>query len=140
VAGVLCSGTPAGTRRHLRSPIHYDAFCRSIHHDRPRRDAGPLAVRSLHSSDRACDPWRGVVLADRRSEVAELACFRLDFEEWLARRSRRDRQVIGGLGAGEPAKALVERLGLTPGRISQLRRLYQRSWKQFQGEAVATAA
>jgi FixJ family two-component response regulator len=80
-----------------------------------------------------------VALADRKAAVAELAVFRLDFSRWLDTLTQRDRRVIAGLCGGEPAKAVAGRLGLSTGMVSQLRRAYERSWAEFQGEAEAMA-
>jgi hypothetical protein len=127
--------------RHVRSGRHVGGSQDSV-----QDPLGPAArrrgvlVHSLQAGGGEGTEWRGLALADKRSDVAELACFRLDFQDWLSTLTERDRRVISGLCEGEPAKALAERLGLTPGRISQLRRLYERLWKQFQGDAVATAA
>jgi hypothetical protein len=86
------------------------------------------------------DGWRELLLADRRSNVPNLAAFRLDFDSWFSSFNRRDRQIISALAAGERTSAVAERFGISDGRISQLRRRYERDWRSFQGEEAAAAA
>jgi len=83
------------------------------------------------------DGWRQVAVADRRASVPDVACFRLDFEGWLKTLSRRDRRVIAAFAAGEGTGAVAGRLGMSPARVSQLRRKYEGLWRAFQGEAGA---
>ena len=77
--------------------------------------------------------WRAVAVEDSRVSPADQAAFNLDFRAWLAGLTRRDRRIINRLAAGEGTTAVAERFGLSPGRVSQLRRSFERSWTQFQG-------
>jgi hypothetical protein len=84
------------------------------------------------------DPWQELLVEDRRSRPADVAALRIDFSEWLRGLSRRVRRIAGLLASGETTSAVAKLVGLTCGRISQLRRELERSWKMFQGE-LATA-
>jgi hypothetical protein len=64
----------------------------------------------------------------------EQAAFRLDFPEWVGRRSDRDRRIIGEMMIGERTRDLAARFGLTAGRVSQLRREFFDDWTRFCGE------
>jgi len=75
-----------------------------------------------------------------QTPVVDQVCFRCDFPAWLRRWTDRDRRVIDELMAGERTRDVARRQGLTPGRISQLRREYHEDWTRFQGEAVAVEA
>jgi hypothetical protein len=68
----------------------------------------------------------------------EQAAFRLDFPAWVGRRSDRDRRLIGEMLVGERTRDLATRFGLTPGRVSQLRREFFADWSAFCGERSAT--
>jgi hypothetical protein len=117
----------------VMSPI-----CRQRHgvgvvsHDRHR------AYASLR--DGTTDGWRQVVIADRKTNIPDLVAVRVDFPQWLGMLSRRDRSVISALIAGEHPSAIGDRLGITRGRVSQLRRKYEELWRVFQGEAAMEAA
>jgi hypothetical protein len=69
----------------------------------------------------------------------EQAAFRIDFPHWLATRSERDRQVAGQLMRGEKAGDVSRTFGLTPARISQLRRALCQDWRHFGDEREATS-
>lgn len=86
------------------------------------------------------DGWRQVAMTDRNFCVADLVAFRIDFAQWLRTLGRRDRRIITALVAGNGTSAIATRFGLSPGRVSQLRRQYQRLWCCFQGEPLCTAA
>jgi len=92
-----------------------------------------------HRSTRSTDGWR-MILADRRVPVPDLAAFSIDFDCWFEKFSRRDRAIISALIAGDHPSAVADRFGITRGRVSQLRRRYEREWMVFQGEAAEVAA
>jgi hypothetical protein len=80
--------------------------------------------------------WKDVVIADRKASIPDLAAFRIDFACWLSMLAERDRRIIDAFIAGEQGYAVADRFGLSAGRISQLRRRYERDWRVFQGEAL----
>jgi hypothetical protein len=84
--------------------------------------------------------WRQLVTADRKTSVPDLAAFRIDFPRWLRTLTRRDRKIIAAFIGGDGTTAVASRFGVSPGRISQLRRQYERRWRVFHGEVPATAA
>jgi hypothetical protein len=83
------------------------------------------------------DGCRGMLIADRKADIPNLAAFRIDFKHWYSSFSRRDRKIIAALASGERTKTVAERFGLSHGRVSQLRRRYERDWLLFQGEATS---
>jgi hypothetical protein len=85
------------------------------------------------------DGWQSMLIASRKSDVPDLAAFRIDFENWVSSFARRDRKIIAALASGERIKTVAERFGLSHGRVSQLRRRYEHHWLLFQGEPTADA-
>jgi hypothetical protein len=75
-----------------------------------------------------------------RTAVPDQAAFRIDFPAFLGGLSPRDRALAEFLALGHSGQAAAERFGLTEGRVSQLRRLWQDRWRQSQGEAAAGEA
>jgi hypothetical protein len=73
---------------------------------------------------------------DTRGPVPEQAAFRIDYPDWVSRLGERDRSVIRDmtcdLGTGE----LAARHGVSPARISQLRREFHADYRRFHGEAA----
>jgi hypothetical protein len=65
----------------------------------------------------------------------EQAAFRVDFPDWVHRRSDRDRRIICEMMVGERTRDLAGRFGLTPGRISQLRKEFFHDWSRFCSDA-----
>jgi hypothetical protein len=66
-----------------------------------------------------------------QSPVAEQVCFRIDFPAWRASRNDRDRGVLDDLMLGERTLDVAGKYGLSPGRVSQLRRELHDDWEFF---------
>jgi len=66
----------------------------------------------------------------------DAAAFRIDFPDWLGTRTSRDRKIIARMVLDERTQDLSRRFGVSPGRISQLRREYHEDWQRFHGEAA----
>jgi len=81
---------------------------------------------------------KGFFIADRRTDVAELAAFRIDFVDWLSTFGRRDRRIITALGSGAGNTVVAQSFGISVGRVSQLRRRFEREWMSFQGQTTNT--
>lgn len=75
-------------------------------------------------------------MEDKRATPAEIA----DFEDWLSSLSRRQRKFANLLATGESTTAAARRFDVSLGRISQIRRELEYSWRAFQGEATSTHA
>lgn len=91
---------------------------------------GKLPDHEMLSENPLCD-----ALADNTfSPVPEQVAFRLDFPAWLETYDDRNRQVIHDLLRGERTLEVARRHSLSPGRISQMRRLFHQNWIQFHGE------
>ena len=99
-----------------------------------------FVICSINPWDRHEGDWRDMVLETRRVSPADQAAFNLDFQAWLQGWSRRDRQILYHLAAGHGTFGVAERFKISPGRVSQLRRRYERSWLEFQGMPLANAA
>lgn len=82
--------------------------------------------------ERGC--WQEVLLADDRRPILDQVAFRCDFPEWLSTLPSRDRKIAKSLAKGESTTQVARRFGLTLGRVSQLRREFERSWLAFHGE------
>ena len=76
------------------------------------------------------------ILEDRRAGPAETAAARIDTAAWLGSLPVRNRRIAETLATGETTKATAKQFGVTPGRVSQLRRELETSWLSFQGEAT----
>jgi hypothetical protein len=63
----------------------------------------------------------------------EQASFRIDFPRWLKTRNERDRRLAEDLMTGERTLDVSTRFGLSPARVSPLRRDFQEDWQRFCG-------
>jgi hypothetical protein len=70
-----------------------------------------------------------------QSPVDEQVCFRIDFPSWRASRNERDRLVLDDLMLGERTLDVAGKHGLSPGRVSQLRRELHDDWEFFCAES-----
>ena len=80
------------------------------------------------------NPLSDALIDNTRSPVPEQVQFRLDFPAWFRTRTDRDRRLIGDMAMGQRTLDLSRRYGLSPGRISQLRREFHDDWLRFCGE------
>jgi hypothetical protein len=63
--------------------------------------------------------------------VPDQVAFRIDWPAWLQTRGHRDRRIIHALIRGQRALDISRKLGLSPARMSQLRRGFQQDWERF---------
>ena len=80
------------------------------------------------------DPIEEQLRENSRTPPSEQAAFRIDFRDWLAAWSHRDRKMIHDLGLGERTADVAKKYGITPGRVSQRRRQYQNDWRRYYDE------
>jgi hypothetical protein len=66
-----------------------------------------------------------------QTPVADQVCFRCDFPRWVRTYGDRDRRVIADLMRGERTTDVSNKYGLSPGRVSQMRRQFLRDWERF---------
>ena len=69
-----------------------------------------------------------------QSPVGEQVCFRIDFPAWRLTRAERDRRVLDDLMLGERTLDVAGKYGLSPGRVSQLRREFLLGWRRYVSE------
>lgn len=101
----------------------------------------PISTRTKHEDlygtvhgQRLLDSYEERLRDNRQTPVPEQVCFRLDFPAWLVTRTSRDRQIIEKMSINDRTQDLARKFGLTPGRISQLRRDYCEDWSRFCGD------
>jgi hypothetical protein len=73
-----------------------------------------------------------------QTPVPEQVAFRFDFPAWLQTQAERDRRLALDLMAGERTSAVSDRYGLSPARVSQLRRDFHQDWQRFHGEPASS--
>ncbi len=78
-------------------------------------------------------------LADNtRTPPDEAAAFRIDFPEWLASLDDRKKRITEELMLGKRTLDVASRHGISPARISQMRREFEQDWLCFLGEAASS--
>jgi hypothetical protein len=91
-------------------------------------------VERLDQFERKNNGWMEVLVEDRRSGPAEIAASRMDFAAWIRSLPKQDRKIAVTLAAGETTGATAKQFGVSPSRISQVRRQLKESWDEFVGE------
>ena len=84
--------------------------------------------------------WMDLMVEDKRASVPDQVAAKLDVGAWFATLSRRMKQIARDLAYGFSTSEVAEKHGVTPGRISQLRRTLEESWAAFQQEAAPVLA
>jgi hypothetical protein len=84
--------------------------------------------------------WIDEIVEDKRATVADQVAARLDIGAWFATLSRHMRQIAKDLAFGCSTSEVAKKHGVTAGRISQMRRTLEVSWRAFQQEAVPALA
>ena len=97
-----------------------------------------VRVQSLGCPGSGESGWQEILVEDRHATPADIAATRIDFQAWLSSLPARLREIAEVLATGEATKSVAQRFGVTPGRVSQIRRKLQRSWRLLQGE-ISTA-
>jgi hypothetical protein len=64
----------------------------------------------------------------------EQCAFRIDFPAWRATHAERDRRLLDDLMLGEHTLDVAGKYGLSPGRVSQLRRQFLTDWRRYVSE------
>jgi hypothetical protein len=98
-----------------------------------RRDFRLLSLQACGSK---ATSWLEMLVDTKLTPVSDRVAFRLDFEVWLDRQIRRDRQLAEYLALGHSTLEAAQEFKVSPGRISQLRRALERDWQAFQGEGT----
>jgi hypothetical protein len=93
-----------------------------------------IKIERLDRFDSKKGFWQEVIVEDDRTPVLDQVSFRIDFPIWLDTLPPRDRQIAQSLAEGESTTDVARRFGLTLGRVSQLRRRFEKSWLAFIGE------
>ena len=119
-ARAVANGRAIGRMRSTRDVMARTAQCRR-----------GFTVQSLDAcSPDGCGWWRDVI-ADDRASVPDQASVNIDFAAWLstltASKQRTAQFLVEGHSTGETA----ELVGVSPGRISQLRRELASDWLTF---------
>ena len=57
----------------------------------------------------------------------------MDFKAWLAKHDARKRQIAEALAVGGRTGEVAVEFGVSAGRIAQMRREFENSWKEYQG-------
>jgi hypothetical protein len=66
-----------------------------------------------------------------RTPPDEQCAFRIDFPAWRATHTKRDRGIIDALLVGGRTLEVAGKYGLSPGRVSQLRREFLLDWRRY---------
>ena len=84
------------------------------------------------------NPLAEALQDNTRSPVPDQVAFRFDFPAWLSSLGARDRGIAQDMAQGHRTGELAETYGLSPARVSQLRRQFHRDWQRFCGELPAS--
>ena len=88
-------------------------------------------LHSVGGGQRQAGAFEERLRDNTRTAVPEQAAFRCDFPGWLATRTERDRRVIHDMARNERTSDLARKYGISPARVSQLRREYYDDWQRF---------
>ncbi len=81
--------------------------------------------------------WNEAIVEDSRTPVPEQVAFRIDFPNWLAGMPRRNRKIAEALSVGNTTSEVAQRFDISPGRVSQMRNEFYRSWRDFHHDPPA---
>ena len=73
------------------------------------------------------------------SPVPDQTAFRLDFSAWLQTLGSRNQSIAQDMALGHRTRELADAYGISPGRVSQLRREFQDAWEHFTADPAERA-
>jgi hypothetical protein len=82
-------------------------------------------------STESSNPLSDALIDNTTTEVPDQVAFRIDFPNWVAEHSDRDRSLLTDEALGHRTKDLARQYHMSEGRVSQLRRHFHDSWRQF---------
>ena len=88
-------------------------------------------LKSEPLGQRLHDAFEERLRDNTQTPVIDQVVFRIDFRDWLGTLTARNRQVVDDLMAGEGTGEVARKFGLSPGRVSQLRRQFEGGWAVF---------
>jgi hypothetical protein len=107
--------------------------CREVLSEYAQRLKG-FSVERLDKFERHYQIWQEILVEDGRASPADLAMYRIDIRAWLKSMPVRQRRIAQMLAAGFTTPEVAERFGVSPGRISQLRRWLKEHWEDFHSQ------
>src|SRR6476620_11118072 len=126
------------------------AWYASLHLKRGRQAAGrlngkePLSRYGQISNDieieRQSGHWIDAMVLDKRAAVPDQVAAKLDVGAWFATLTKRMKGIAKDLAFGWSTSEVAQKHGVTAGWISQLRRVLEESWAEFQQEAAPAMA
>ena len=84
------------------------------------------------------NPLSEALQDNTQSPVIDQVAFRLDFPAWLATLGARNRSIAQDMAQGHRTGELADAYGLSPARVSQLRRQFYLGWRSFCGDLPAS--
>jgi hypothetical protein len=116
-------GRPAGNRMNGNEPL-----------SRYAQVGNGIQVEQLHGN------WIDLLVEDKRATVPDQVAAKIDVRAWFATLSKRMKEIAKDLAYGFSTSEVAAKHGVTPGRISQLRRTLESSWSAFQQETAPVQA
>jgi FixJ family two-component response regulator len=76
---------------------------------------------------------------NRTTPILNQVQFKIDFRAWLATLTPREHRLIRAMASNERTKDIARQFGVSPGRVSQLRREFKQDWERFCSDGEPTA-
>jgi hypothetical protein len=135
-AGALARFAVAQFRdgRRVGTPINSRDVCSP-----QRKRSTGIRVYHFGIPGRHAQVWEEGLVDNTTSPIPDQVAFRIDFPRWLATHSPRDRRIAEELMVGNRPLDVARSFGISPGRVSQIRRALAASWSQFDDEPPVTA-
>jgi hypothetical protein len=92
----------------------------------PKRGAAVIRFAGHHDLPSA---FHDALCDNTQSPVPDQVAFRIDFAEFLGKQTKRKREVAKLLALGNQANDVATQIGISPGRVTQIRRELDHEWK-----------
>jgi hypothetical protein len=123
----VCGQQPAKDVMSVTARIRHGVVVERLGSGRTHHEALYSEVRG----QRRQDVFEEALAENTVTPVPEQVVFRVDWPRFVAGQTIRDRRMMAFLAAGNSNKATAVKFGLTPGRVSQLRRSWCEAWEVF---------
>jgi hypothetical protein len=136
-ARAVASGRRLAGMEKAKGVMSPQAHCRGVIVERlPSSTRSSFEALSIPGGQKLQDALEQRLCDNTVTPVLDQVVFRIDWPTFLSTLTERERRLADFLALGHSGKAAAARFGVSPARVTQLRKRWRRDWLCFQTDLV----